>query len=205
MTVIAAIAHNGTVTIGSDTVACSGAALIYKSESKIVEFTAVDASGHSAKVLIAAAGNASVMPALTHGLHLEGAPTPTDTDEVADSWAIATAHAITGVLADSNPPMITGAGEDPASLDSSLLLAVHGHLWLIFTNAAIRPHNRILTLGSGGDLATGALLAALKHGATPEAAINDAINWASTYSDGCRVDERGPRIHTTAKVRKPAA
>lgn len=198
MTVIAAIARDGHVVMGAD-VACSYAGLtLYKAESKIRELnTATDE-----RVLIGAAGNASLLSALCRELKIAGTPGPDAPADAADEWADATAIAITSILHDAKPSLLTNASEtDPASLDGVFLLAWRSHAWMLFTHAALRPNDGVITIGSGSDVALGAIHTALALGATPDRAMHHAITYASTYADGCRLDERGPIIHTTGATR----
>ncbi|MDH6282827.1 hypothetical protein [Prescottella agglutinans] len=190
MTVIAAVANESYVVMGCDAAAMNSAnSYMYKREGKIAELHADDGD----PVLIGVSGNASILPVLQRSLTIE--QTPHDGDDP-DEWADAIAVAITGILADTNPSLLV-TGDGAPYIDGSILLACHEHLWLVHTNATIRPHNNMAAIGSGGEVATGALAATLKHGGGPYEAVTTAVEASCTFADGCRLDDRGPLIHHT--------
>jgi ATP-dependent protease HslVU (ClpYQ) peptidase subunit len=193
VTVIAAIAKDGNVIMGCDTAATYGNTFVFKGEGKIVEVTAADGE----RVLVGAAGNAAIMSVVKRDLSIFSTPAADASDEDADGWANATAQAITAILSECSPSLLSGGGEDASSVDGMLMLAWRGHLWLVFTHSAIRPSNGIVAIGSGQDVALGAMNAAVTFGAEPIDAVHEAVSLASTFADGCGVDERGPLLYST--------
>lgn len=193
MTVIAAIAKDGNVIMGCDTAATYGNTFIYKGEGKIVDIT----SGNGERILVGAAGNAAIMSVVKRDLGIFSTPSPDVSDEDADDWANATAQGITAILSECSPSLLSGGGDDAPSVDGMLMLAWRGHLWLVFTHSAIRPSNGIVAIGSGQDVALGAMNAAVTFGADPLDAVHEAVSLAATFADGCGVDDRGPLIYST--------
>lgn len=193
MTVIAAIAKDGNVIMGSDSAASCAGSFIYKGEGKIAELIATGGD----RVLVAAAGNAAILSVIKRDLKIEGTPPVDADDEAADEWATAVAQAITGILADCSPSLLSSSDGDATSLDGTIALAWRGHLWMVFTHTALRPSNGILSIGSGMDVAIGAMNAALQFGAKPYDAITSAVELACSFTDGCSTDHRGPLIHST--------
>lgn len=196
MTVIAAVAATDHVVMACDTAADYGGTAIYKAEGKIgALFTP-----KSEKVLLAASGNSGILPTLLRNLKIGDTPDPTDI-RAADEWASAIADAITGVLADSNPPMLTTSGTDhSANLDGAVLVAWRQHLWFVHTHGAIRPSSGVVCIGSGCDVALGSLHTSVRAGFEPEASVDLAVRLACSYADGCGVDDRGPLVQTTAVI-----
>jgi ATP-dependent protease HslVU (ClpYQ) peptidase subunit len=193
VTVIAAIATDDRVVMGSDTRADYGGTAVYKAEGKIGWLM----TPQSETVLLAASGNAGMLPALLRNLKIGDTPDPAD-HRAADEWASAVSEAITGVLADANPPMLTTAdGSNSANLDGTVLLAWRQHLWFIHTHGAIRPSAGVISIGSGSDVALGSLYTAVHARLEPEAAVDLAVRLACTYAGGCGIDERGPILHST--------
>lgn len=193
MTVIAAIARDGNVIMGSDSVASCAGSFVYKGEGKIVEIVAAGGD----RVLIAAAGNAAVPSVIKRHLKIDGVPALDDSDEAADDWAAAIAQAITELLAGCTPSLIVSSPDDADAIDGTIALAWRGHLWMMCTHTAIRPSNGILSIGSGMDVAVGAMNAALQFGAMPLDAVITAVKLACEFTDSCSTDHRGALIHHT--------
>lgn len=191
MTVIAAVARDGKVFMGCDTAADYSGSYVYKQEGKVAELQ----TGTGGKLLIAAAGSASLLPVIARNLKIESNLTPRHTDDEADSWADSVVAAITGVAADCTPSLLT-SGDSPG-LDGTVLFAWDRHVWFMFAHSAIRPSGGVVAIGSGTDVAVGAMNAALQFGAEPKAAVVTAVELACKFADGCRLDERGPLLHTT--------
>lgn len=194
MTVIAAIATPHHVIVGCDTRTSYGNTGITITDPKIT--TLHTPTGD--RVLIAAAGDASLRPIATRGLVLDGAPDP-DNHTDADAWANTIAAAITDAAAEANPAILRQSSENNAgTLDGTLLLAWRHHLWWIFTHTAVRPHGGVLAIGSGTDVALGSLHTAIAASMDPETAVDLAVRLACRHAEGCGLDERGPLIFTTA-------
>lgn len=195
MTVIAAVATDDRVVMACDTAANNDGTAVYKAEGKIAKLR----TKQGATVLLAAAGNASLLPALLRRLEINETPGLGADNVEADSWAGGIAEAITTALAEANPSLLVAADTDSAAyLDGTLLMAWHRHLWIVHTHGVIRPYSGIAAIGSGTDVALGCLHTARSVDLAPEAAVSMAVHLACAYADGCRVDERGPLVHATA-------
>lgn len=179
--------------MGCDTAADYSGTTIYKAEGKIATLV----TGNGEIVLLGVSGNSAILPTLIRNLKIDD--TPADRDPAAaDAWASTVAEAVTGVLADAHPPLITTADSDnPSSMDGTALLAWQHHLWIVHTHGAIRPYSRLAAIGSGTDVAIGSLHASRYAGTGPTKAVDLAVRHACTYAAGCRIDERGPLLYTT--------
>ncbi len=200
LTIIAAIARDGHVVMGSDTACDYSGTIIYKASGKIGRFTSSvrgTVSQQPETFLIGGAGNSAIVPVLQRNLSLKGTPPPAVTTEDADEWAGTVAAAVTDILHNTKPALTTSPSDSAATLDGVLLLAWRTHLWMLFTHAAIRSQEGVAAVGSGTDVALGAMHTALALGDTPRNAVARAVTLASTYADGCRIDGRGPILHST--------
>ncbi|PSR63986.1 hypothetical protein C8259_09040 [Nocardia nova] len=178
--------------MGCDTASDHNGTALYTRLGKIGGFKTTDGE----TVLIGGAGHAAIIPTLQRRLTIDGSPR--EQDEIgAEGWASAVAEAITGVLADANPPLLSPAGEHAACLDGILLMAWRQYLWVVQTHSAIRPHDGIAAIGSGRDIALGAMHTALDYEAQPYDAVHSAVRWAAQFDSGCGIDDRGPMLCTT--------
>lgn len=192
MTVIAAVATLDRVVMACDTRYDYSGTGLYGA-SKIRSLTAPNGD----TILLAASGNASLLPVVLRSMKPDGTPDPSDTAGC-DAWANAMAEAITGALADATPSLLTtGDSSDSASIDGTLVLAWRQHLWWVYSHAATRPHPGVLAIGSGTDVALGSLHTSIPLGIDPEKAVDLAVRLACRHADGCGIDERGPLSFTT--------
>lgn len=193
MTVIAAVASGGRVVMGCDTATDCGGTAIYSTRGKIGRFQTADGE----LVLIGAAGNAAIVPTLQRDLTIDHSPRGRGR-ATADRWASGLAESITRALAAAHPPLLSTNGDGTAaSVDGSLLVAWRHCLWLIYTHAALRPHNGVAALGSGRDIALGSMHTAMATGTDRWTAVDQAVRWASKFDSGCGIDERGPLLFIT--------
>lgn len=192
MTIIAAMAAEDHVVMGCDTAADYRGTAIYRADGKIAQWETAQGD----RVLLGAAGNAAIVPILLRRLHIGDGPAD---DADAQTWASALAEKITGVLADAHPAVLTPAGADAAAgVDGMLLLAWRHRLWLVHTHEALPPYPGIAAVGSGTDLALGALHTASAVGVGAYTAVEMAVALACAFDSGCSIDGRGPLLYSTA-------
>ncbi|MEV0031418.1 hypothetical protein [Nocardia sp. NPDC050793] len=195
MTVIAAMALPlpNRVIMGCDTATDHGGTFVYSKRGKI----GVHQASNGERVLIGSAGNASAGRMLDRCLTIEATPEDPDDIDAADRWAGALAEAITGILADANPPLTVSHSDNASGIDADVLVAWRHHVWLLFAHAAIRPTGGIVAIGSGRDIALGSLYTAARSVTNPKGMMADAIELACKFDRGCSVDERGPIVIST--------
>lgn len=149
------------------------------------------------KVLLAASGNASILPVIFRNLKVPDGPSPQALREVG-AWADSLTIAITDILADASPSLLTNADSgSAATIDGSLLMAWRQHMWWVYTHTACRPHGSVVAIGSGTEVALGSLHTSIALGAEPENAVRTAVQLACRHATGCGVDDRGPIIYST--------
>ncbi|WP_280195945.1 hypothetical protein [Nocardia farcinica] len=191
MTIIAAYADHHQVIIGCDTATDYAGTAIYKTDGKIGRLDAA----YGQTVLLGVAGNSAILPVLLRKLSIEDQPDYRN-DAACDRWANNIAEAATEILADANPALLSTRG-DTQSIDGIGILAWRHHMWFLQTHSVIRPHPGILAIGSGTDIALGSLHTSHRAGADPEHAVRVAVELACAHADGCKIDDRGPVLHTT--------
>ena len=175
MTVIAALAHEGSVFMAADTVASTDRR--WYNTHKIVRKTVA-----GRPMLLAFAGRAPIRNAIQNELHVIGAPKRSEGEQVLDEWAHEIAAAITDLLYSANPPI----GKDD-SLGGNGLLAYQGCLWTIEANAADRCE-LFEAIGSGEGYALGALHALQSADLLlndPKRSVTTAIEAASRWEPCC--------------------
>lgn len=106
-------------------------------------------------VVVAVVGRARALPLLAYHVPLQ-APEPTASLEELDAWAQAYAEAATERLVASGCEE-SGPDAQPGELDTEMLLAWGPHLWELGTNCAFRIERRYHAVGSGAEIALGAL------------------------------------------------
>lgn len=181
--------------MGCDTRADYGGTALFLRDGKIGRFKL----GGGREALVAVSGSGAALPLMRRAMKFPD-PEQQGMDGFArdpDRWASEVAHRMTTTLAEATPPLTVQDSEGATSVDCIGLLAYRNHLWLLQTHSAVRPNNRLLTVGSGIDLALGALHVAIEAGYSPEDAVGAAVRLACEYGDGCGVDERGPLIFST--------
>lgn len=194
MTVIAAVARDGRVVMGADRQTnCENHAV--HGARKIRRIPVGDTGGY---VLLAAAGNGAMPNLLAQHLKVEQTPGPDDDTPAVQDWADVIASAATEVLAGTEPAMLTGGNHDePRSMDGALLLALRGRLFYLFTHQTAYVPDGVAALGSGADVALGAMHVALDRGDAPDAAVTSAVALACRFSPYCGVGDRGPLLDST--------
>jgi ATP-dependent protease HslVU (ClpYQ) peptidase subunit len=175
MTVIAAVAREGRITIAADTASHEGATRFLASP-KIRRYPG--------DVLLAGAGLASLLQALR-----DPATIPSRATDDLDEWAQSTAEKITGVLLAQQPPMV-----EDGSLNGELILGYGGRLWYIDANYAVPCHAGIGVIGSGSDVAFGAITAYLERGASSYTAVTQAVAIACQRNAGCALVDGAPQV-----------
>lgn len=174
MTVVAAIARDGRIVMAGDRQTNYQQQAVYGAR-KIRRHTA-----GSGEVLIAASGSGAISNMVARHCKLDHAPDAQATLVELQDWADVVGEAVTGVLAGAQPPLLDG-GQIPGAL----LLGVHGHLFYLFTHQAAYVSDGVAALGSGSEVALGAMHAALRHGDGPLDAVLLGVELGCTYMDGC--------------------
>ena len=139
------------------------------------EYTAVKIHRHpttrrDGAVLLGYAGAARALVA--QHLTIECLPNMADPDD-RNTWATSIAVAITGIYLDH------GLTED-GQMDGTVLAGAQGHLWTIAHNLAI-PSPGYGAIGTGSDIAIGALHALTDAGIHPIDACTRAVHYAAKY------------------------
>lgn len=152
MTIITAMATDDQVYMACDTRTDYSGTGMYNDKGKIRALYTPDGE----KILLAAAGNASILPTVLRAVKISDTPDPSNI-EAADEWASTIAEAIIGALADANPTLIGPPDDNGASIAGCLLMAWRQHMWWVYTHTASRPASRVLAIGSGTEVALGSL------------------------------------------------
>lgn len=147
MTVIAGLTDGKTTWLGADSAACDSTGLNWPANDKLLRIKVEDFGG--AQALLAFSGNGRLKGLMRDRLVL---PTPRPADP--NGWAREAARAIQELTLDARPPIVC---EDD-TFDGLALLGFQGGLWRIAGDTAI-PIERSAAIGSGGDIAHGALRA----------------------------------------------
>lgn len=151
MTAIAGITDGTTTWIAADSSASDDGGLDWPATDKLVRVRA----GRGVAVL-AFSGNGRLKGAMRDMLMLSD-PGAGDLDV----WARDTARRINGVALDQRPPIVN-PDDEPSGFDGIALLGYRGRLWRIACDTAI-PVLRSAAIGSGGDIAYGAMRALCMH------------------------------------------
>lgn len=175
VTVIAAVARQGRVTIAADTASTQGATR-FASHPKIRRYPG--------DVLLAAAGSAEALQVLR-----DPATIPHRSTDDLDEWAQCVAERITEILGSVNPPLIIDN-----DMTAELILGYAGRLWYIDALCATPCHAGFGVIGSGSDIAYGALSAYLDSGADPLAAVTQAVVIACRRNAGCALVDGVPQV-----------
>jgi ATP-dependent protease HslVU (ClpYQ) peptidase subunit len=189
MTVVAALAYADRVVMAADRLTNYGGTGVYMCDNKIRRIV----SWNGEHILIAASGHGAMLAVIGRNLKIESMPEDSDQDDVQD-WADAIANAITELMAQQTPPILHSNDGDETTLNGALLLGWRGHLFYVFTHHAVRVHDGIAALGSGADVALGALHASTALEAEALEAVDLAVRLACRLMDGCGIDERGPYV-----------
>lgn len=184
MTVIAALVQDGKVHMAADTASILDGDLFYQ-PGKLLRLP-VGTTGRDA--VIGMAGSGAVMSLVAQHLTLS-APPASDTDLELRRWAGAVAGVICELAVDAKPSVL----EDDGKIDAWCLLGYDGHLWLLCQQDAIRLLEPIAAIGSGGNLALGAL-AALPGDLMPARdQLEAAVEVACRFDQSCQVTPAGMR------------
>lgn len=186
MTVIAAVAREGQVVIGTDDV-CIQAGRYFPGPTKVRR---VRCTGSDLDVLVAAAGAAELLTYFLRHNHVS--PPGRDLED----WAQGMAEDVTACAAGMTPSALVG-GETPnerGSMDGLLLLGHAGRLWTLDANMAVHVADGLVAIGSGGEVAIGALHVAMNYGATPRDAVTRAVELACRLTESAAVLGSGPVV-----------
>jgi hypothetical protein len=186
VTTIAALVHDRTVWMAADTASVSGVdRRWYHTRPKIARLRT--AAPGPAELLLGTCGPSSLNAFVHHHLKV-GAPDPGDDDDC-DRWAQSIGEAIADWAAETKPSVLDHTGQ----LDGGGVLGYAGRLWAVFAHHADRIPDGVLAVGSGGDLALGALAALQPHvraGAVdPHEAVVDAVRIAARWDAGTAAGE----------------
>lgn len=191
MTVVAALAYADRVVMAADRLTNYGGTGVYMSDNKIRRIATRSTGEH---VLFAASGHGAMLAVIGRHLKIESMPIDSEDEDDVQDWADAIANAITELMADQTPPILHGNDGDETTINGALLLGWRGHLFYLFTHHAVRVHDGIAALGSGADVALGALHASTALEAEALEAVDLAVRLACRLMDGCGIDERGPYV-----------
>ncbi len=192
MTVIAALVHGGQVWVASDSTGVDGSGRRWPNARKL---TRVPVGRRGDYAVLGFCGH-SGLSALTRGGQVELPVEPHDEDDDdADAWADGVARAVTGMVVDASPALV----EDDGHMAGQGLLALRGRIWGVTEHSAYR-FDRYAAIGSGGDLALGALEILAEQveseWMTPADALRRAVAIACKWDSGCageiRVDNTMP-------------
>lgn len=175
MTVIAAVAREGRVWMAADTASHAGTTR-YAAPPKIRH--------HPNGVLVAAAGQTAILAALRDPELIPDC----DTDDL-DEWAQCTAERITAALLAVEPPLV-----DDGSINGEILLARAGRLWYIDANLATPARDGVAVLGSGSDIAYGAVQALLSLNQPSLHVVTTAVAIACQRNAGCALVDGTPQV-----------
>lgn len=178
MTVIAAIRHDDTVWMGADTQTTDGTGRVWPDSGKLLRVQL--APGHTA--LAGCAGHRGIRSLIRR--QLTDPDYPFDHHDQLDEWAQHVADRLAVAAREPGPKLCDNDGH----LDACLLLAYNAHCYAISDGVAARV-GVLTAIGSGGDLALGALTALhprLDDGLiSPAEALRTAIEIAGSYDDAC--------------------
>lgn len=191
MTVVAAIARDGQVVIAADrqTNYQNQAVFGARKVRRLI-------LGNARSALLAATGSGGLLNVLTQHLKTDDAPPPDADLTTAQDWADVIASAATEVLAKTEPALLSTEQHDQTrAIDGALLLAHGGRLFYLFTHQACHVPDGVASLGSGGEVALGAMHAALAYGASPDDAAVGAVLLACRFAGYCGLgDGAGPHV-----------
>lgn len=176
MSVIAAIAHQGTVWMGADSVSTREDGSVFYGAQKVVRRPVPETNR---EVLIGATG-AAPLGRLWQRVPLE----PVGAGVTMDDWVLGIAEAWTRLAVADEPSHADEAGH----LDGSALIATDGRLWRVSENHAMDA-GPYAAEGCGGALALGALHAlhpqVLAGTVEPVEAVVTALSAAVTWDAHC--------------------
>jgi ATP-dependent protease HslVU (ClpYQ) peptidase subunit len=185
VTTIAALRSGKSIYMACDTMAADNSGRIWDVATKLRTI------GDPGTVVLGTAGHRSVGPLIARHVDFTGlhAAMPDDLDDHMQDIAEQTAE----VLRAHHIP----TAED-GLIDSAQLAAARGRLWMLTDGLAERIDADYTAIGSGGDLALGALAATWPDDGAPEDILAAAIGIAGRYdtsTDGpahlVQLDERG--------------
>lgn len=188
MTVIAAVAREGRVVMAADRVATIGSAMAH-APAKIRR---KDAGG--LEVLLACAGAAELLP--TYARHFTLDAPGADLHD----WAQGMAEDITRHAAKMTPSVVVNGSspDDRGMLDAMLILGHAGRLWMLDANMACPVPDGVVAIGSGGEVALGAMHAALAAGVDPCGAAVQAVEIACRFTTDADLLGMGPLVEELA-------
>jgi len=181
VTVIAAYADPDVrrVLMACDTGATDGFGRVWADQPKILRKTLGTTGQHA---LLGIAGKRALYGLARHNLSIDGAPNP-DSLEDLDEWAHRIAQAWTELAVEAKPP----ATNDNGHLDGDAILGHAGRLWHLTEGLADRITSGYTAIGSGGDLALGALHVLSNDLEDAEQVLYLACAAACAYDDGCHM------------------
>lgn len=187
MTVVAAVARDGQVVMAADR------QTNYENQAVFGARKVRRLAVGEQVALIAAAGNGALPNVLVQHLEIKTA-TPVlsaDLAEVQD-WADVVASAATEVLAECTPPLLSTDSRDASqAIDGALLLGFAGHLFYLFTHQAAHVPDGVGALGSGSDVALGAMHVALEQLTPEQAAVRGGVELACVFAPYCGLGPGG--------------
>lgn len=175
MTVVAALIADRRVWMGADTMAYDGANVARPNPHKVRSITFGD-DGRE-RLVFGTCGAVALGQIALHRLTVGRTPDPTD-DEDCDAWAHDLATQLTNIAR-------TRGGPNCEGMDGSGLFAWRNRLWHVTDNCAL-PVERFSTIGSGGEVALGALDVLAESEAAPSFIVGRAIEAACRWEGGCR-------------------
>lgn len=170
MTTVAAIADGEHVYMAADSRNNVHSRPVIDGARKIARIEAAD----GAAALLGFCGAGCLAQVIPGALKLDGMPD--DDDQAAQQWAHDVARNVTEIAYDLR--IVNERG----NLDGTLMLGTHGRLWTLTDYQAIPHRNDVAAVGSGDELAMGAMLAL--HSTTDHAAtVRIAVQIACELND----------------------
>jgi ATP-dependent protease HslVU (ClpYQ) peptidase subunit len=195
VTVVAAIARDGHVTMAADTCSQYQGTIIHGAR-KIRRMQTADGT----PVLLTGSGNGAIVQVIPRLVDIEATPGADGSEQAWDEWAERVAAACTEAAA-GTALQLTARGQDGSTtLDGAFLLGAAGRLWYLFTFQALRVRDGVAALGSGSDLAFGALTTYQETapGTADDVVVAAAVRAAVRYDAWCSIDDDGPQIETVS-------
>lgn len=184
MTVIAALVQDGRVHMASDTAGQTDGRITHHA-GKL--FT-LPIQQTAELVGFGFAGQGALGSLVRRRLEMPDAPTEGD-ERDAYLWAIAVAEAVCAIASEATPKVLDSEG----TVDGYALMGCRGRIWLLAQQSAVLVMDPFAAIGSGGDLATGALAAFPGDLMPARDQLEAAVEIACRFDSGCAVTPAGIR------------
>jgi ATP-dependent protease HslVU (ClpYQ) peptidase subunit len=178
VTAIAALIEGDQVWVGADSATYDGQNVLRYHPVKVAQ---VVFGNKGERLLIATTGSASLAQVAQHRLKVDAAPDPADTDDC-NEWAFNVAAALAEAARDAHI-----VNKDSGGMDGAALLAWRHHLWHVTDHCAlpVGAPSPYVTVGSGAEIALGALDVLADQDLPPAEKVVRAILAACRWEGGC--------------------